>query len=101
MWVLIQVLVSQLVVNSIIHNNFYFKYCALYVCNLLGEVNIPGEDDSFDFGSGAGFYVDATQDPWKKNYRMYSYVTKELPQLIAENFPVIPNMQSIMGHRYE
>ncbi|KAK6644553.1 hypothetical protein RUM43_000820 [Polyplax serrata] len=80
------------------------QYASKYGIMIVGpdtsprEVNIPGEDDSFDFGSGAGFYVDATQDPWKKNYRMYSYVTKELPQLIAENFPVIPNMQSIMGH---
>ena len=40
--------------------------------------NIKGEDDSWDFGTGAGFYVDATEDLWKTNYRMYSYVTKEL-----------------------
>ena len=45
-------------------------------------VNIPGEDDSWDFGSAAGFYVDATTEPWAKHYRMYSYVTKELPELI-------------------
>ena len=41
-----------------------------------------GEDDGWDFGSGAGFYVDATTEPWSKHYRMYSYVTKELPELI-------------------
>ena len=45
-------------------------------------VDIPGQDDSWDFGSGAGFYVDATAEPWSKHYRMYSYVTKELPELI-------------------
>ncbi|KAH0518476.1 S-formylglutathione hydrolase [Microtus ochrogaster] len=43
--------------------------------------NIKGEDDSWDFGTGAGFYVNATEDPWKTNYRMYSYVTEEVIQL--------------------
>ena len=61
-------------------------------------VNIEGEDDSYDFGSGAGFYVDATEDKWKNNYRMYSYVTKELPKLIEANFPVMAGCQSISGH---
>ncbi|PVD18502.1 hypothetical protein C0Q70_21051 [Pomacea canaliculata] len=42
-------------------------------------IGIQGEDDSYDFGTGAGFYVDATQDKWKNNYRMYSYVTRENP----------------------
>lgn len=62
-------------------------------------VNIPGEDDSWDFGSGAGFYVDATQEPWKKHYRMFSYITSELPALINSKFPTIKDKQSIMGHR--
>lgn len=62
-------------------------------------LNIPGEDDSYDFGTGAGFYLDATREPWKKNYRMYSYVTKELPALISKEFPILPDRQSIMGHR--
>lgn len=61
-------------------------------------LQIPGEDDSWDFGSGAGFYVDATAEPWKKNYRMYSYVTKELPEVIFGNFPVSSDRVSIMGH---
>lgn len=65
-----------------------------------GGCNIEGEDDSWDFGSGAGFYVDASEDKWKNNYRMFSYVTKELPSVIAANFPVNPTLQSIMGHRY-
>uniref|UniRef100_A0A452RT20 S-formylglutathione hydrolase n=1 Tax=Ursus americanus TaxID=9643 RepID=A0A452RT20_URSAM len=60
--------------------------------------NIKGEDESWDFGTGAGFYVDATEDPWKTNYRMYSYVTEELPQLINANFPVDPQRMSIFGH---
>nr|XP_033331700.1 S-formylglutathione hydrolase [Megalopta genalis] len=62
------------------------------------NLNIPGEDDDWDFGTGAGFYVDATNEPWNKNYRMYSYITKELPALINEEFSVLPNKQSIMGH---
>ncbi|XP_012259489.2 S-formylglutathione hydrolase [Athalia rosae] len=61
-------------------------------------LKISGEDDDWDFGTGAGFYVDATNDPWKTNYRMYSYVTKELPALINEKFPTIADRQSIMGH---
>lgn len=59
---------------------------------------IPGEDDTWDFGTGAGFYVDATEDPWRSHYRMYSYVTQELPQLIAEQFPADPTRQGISGH---
>jgi S-formylglutathione hydrolase len=51
-----------------------------------------------DFGLGAGFYVDATQAPFDRHYRMWSYVTEELPALIAENFPVDMDRQSIMGH---
>ena len=59
---------------------------------------IEGEEDSWDFGTGAGFYVDATEEKWKTNYNMYSYVTKELPTLIKEHFPVLPDKQSIFGH---
>lgn len=43
-----------------------------------GGCNIEGEEDGWDFGTGAGFYVDATEEKWKNNYRMYSYVTKEV-----------------------
>ena len=53
---------------------------------------------AYDFGLGAGFYVDATQAPFDRHYRMWSYVTEELPALIAENFPVDMDRQSIMGH---
>ena len=60
---------------------------------------VPGDaKNAYDFGLGAGFYVDATQAPFDKNYRMWSYVTEELPKLIAEQFPVDPGRQSIMGH---
>lgn len=60
-------------------------------------VNIPGEDDSYDFGSGAGFYVNATQAPWAEHYQMYDYVAKELPELAFANFP-LNGKESISGH---
>lgn len=44
----------------------------------IGSCGIEGEDDSYDFGTGAGFYIDATEEKWKTNYRMYSYITKEV-----------------------
>ena len=59
---------------------------------------LPGEHDSWDFGSGAGFYVDASEAPWSVNYRMYSYVTRELPAVVAENFPVDESCTGIFGH---
>ncbi|MGB5634398.1 MAG: S-formylglutathione hydrolase [Waterburya sp.] len=62
------------------------------------NTEIPGEDDTWDLGSGAGFYVDATEKPWQKHYQMYSYITKELPGLITANFPGQPDKQSIFGH---
>lgn len=55
---------------------FYFFF-------MLGGCNIEGEDESWDFGTGAGFYVDATEDPWKTNYRMYSYIKDEVTLLLA------------------
>lgn len=62
------------------------------------NTGIPGEDDDWDFGTGAGFYVDATVEPWASHYRMYSYVVHELPDLIAEHFPAQPDRQGIFGH---
>ena len=60
---------------------------------------VPGDPTgAYDFGLGAGFYVDATQAPFARNYRMWSYVTEELPELIAEHFPVDQKRQSILGH---
>jgi S-formylglutathione hydrolase len=58
----------------------------------------PGEEDSWDFGTGAGFYVDATEAPWSSRYQMYRYVTTELPRLIQENFWVRGDRQGIFGH---
>ena len=54
--------------------------------------------EGYDFGQGAGFYVDATQDPWARNFRMWSYVTEELPEVIADEFPIDMNRQGITGH---
>ena len=59
---------------------------------------IPGDADSWDFGYSAGFYVDATQAPWSATYRMYSYVTRELPALIEANLPVLAATRGICGH---
>ncbi len=59
---------------------------------------VPDEPDSYDFGVGAGFYVDATRAPWRRNYRMYSYVSEELPALVAATFPVDGARAGICGH---
>ena len=61
-------------------------------------LGLAGENESWSFGEGAGFYVDATEEPWSRNYRMYSWVAKELPDLIRSRFPVDHGRQSIFGH---
>jgi S-formylglutathione hydrolase len=60
--------------------------------------NVPDEEDNWQFGSGAGFYLDATNNPYDNNYNMYSYITTELPQLIESNFEFDMSRQSICGH---
>ena len=60
--------------------------------------DFPNEHESYDFGSGAGFYLNATQQPWSKNYRMYDYVVEELPELITANFPIDSQRMGIFGH---
>lgn len=60
--------------------------------------DVPDEPDRYDLGKGAGFYVDATESPWSRRYRMYEYVTRELPALIEAEFPVIAGLRSISGH---
>ncbi|MEF1289169.1 S-formylglutathione hydrolase [Vibrio sp. M260118] len=62
-----------------------------------GEDVPDDENAAYDFGLGAGFYVDATQAPWNKHYQMYSYITQELPKLIEQHFPV-SSVKSISGH---
>ena len=89
--------------------NFIVKAGAQRVASQLGlaivvpdtsprGLGIPGEGDSYDFGLGAGFYVDATEAPWSQGYRMYSYVTKELPSCVESWFPVDPARAGIFGH---
>ena len=61
-------------------------------------LNLPGEDESWDFGTGAGFYLDATAAPWSSHYRMARYVTRELPGLIEAEFPVRADRRGVFGH---
>jgi S-formylglutathione hydrolase len=61
-------------------------------------VNLPGDSESWDFGVGAGFYLDATQEPWSRHFRMYSYLTSELPALINAQFPTDSKRAGIFGH---
>jgi S-formylglutathione hydrolase len=61
-------------------------------------LKVPGESDSWDFGVGAGFYVDATREPWAAHFRMYTYVTQELRRLIESQFPADPSRTGIFGH---
>lgn len=64
-----------------------------------GGLNIQGENDSYDFGTGAGFYVDATEEPWSHGYKMYSYITEELPEALFAQFTQLdPDRVSITGH---
>lgn len=58
----------------------------------------PGDDEAWDFGQGAGFYLDATASPWREAYRMHSYVTDELPAVIEAHFPIEPGRWGIFGH---
>jgi S-formylglutathione hydrolase len=60
--------------------------------------DIPGEKDAWDFGVGAGFYVDATREPWRERYRMYSYVTQDLREAVVADLPVREDRLGIFGH---
>jgi S-formylglutathione hydrolase len=62
------------------------------------NTGIPHEDADWELGSGAGFYVDATQAPWAPRFRMYSYVTRELPELVATHLPARGDREGIFGH---
>ncbi len=61
-------------------------------------LDLPTEHDAYDFGSGAGFYLDATVEPWARHYRMETYVTRELQDLVAAHFPIDVARQGIAGH---
>jgi S-formylglutathione hydrolase len=63
-----------------------------------GEGVPDDPDGAYDFGLGAGFYLDATQEPWTRHYHMYDYVTRELPELLFSEFPGDPACQGIFGH---
>ena len=72
---------------------------SLTAVRITGGLKIAGEDDSYDFGSGAGFYVDATQEPWSKGYKMYSYITEELPKALFSDFQELDSSRvGIFGH---
>ena len=62
------------------------------------ETGTAGEDDDWDFGSGAGFYVNATRLPWSRHFQMFDYVTKDLPEAIAANLPLDTGRLSVSGH---
>jgi S-formylglutathione hydrolase len=62
------------------------------------EPTLPGDREAWDLGQGAGFYVDATQAPWCAHYRMFSWVTEELPALVAARFPSDPARTGVSGH---
>ena len=81
----------------------YRRACAALGLILVAPDTSPrgdgvADDPAYDMGQGAGFYVDATQAPWTPHFRMWRYVTEELPALIAEHFPADMTRQSIMGH---
>lgn len=90
--------------------NFVFKagaqrYAAEYGVAILAPDTSPrgdgvpdDPDGAWDFGLGAGFYVNATEAPWKRHYRMYDYVSSELPALVLERFSLDAERQSISGH---
>ncbi|MDE0306181.1 MAG: S-formylglutathione hydrolase [Albidovulum sp.] len=90
------------------HENAMTKSMAQYYANLHRVAvvfpdtsprgsSVP-DDESYDLGTGAGFYVDATEEPWNKNYRMREYIETELPEFVFSNFPLSPDMQGICGH---
>ncbi|MDT8439926.1 MAG: S-formylglutathione hydrolase [Wenzhouxiangellaceae bacterium] len=62
------------------------------------HTGIKDATGDWEFGEGAGFYLDATQAPYRENFRMYSYITRDLPEAIAEHFPVDTTRAGIMGH---
>jgi S-formylglutathione hydrolase len=72
---------------------------ALITCDTSPRaVRIPGDDERWDFGQGAGFYLDATQAPWSATYRMRTYVTEELRDEIEDHFPVRDDRRGVFGH---
>ncbi len=60
--------------------------------------HVPDDAESYDFGKGAGFYLNATEQPWAKNYQMETYITQELNKICCDNFPILTHNQGISGH---
>jgi S-formylglutathione hydrolase len=88
---------------NVVEKGQYQRLCAELGLILVAPDTSPRgpdvpDDRDYDFGQGAGFYVDATEEPFAANYRMYSYVTAELPGLIAAEFPADMARQAITGH---
>ncbi len=88
---------------NVVEKGQYQRVCAELGLILVAPDTSPRGDDvpdepDYDFGQGAGFYVDATEAPFDRNYRMYSYVTAELSDLVAANFPADMARQGITGH---
>jgi len=88
---------------NVIEKGEYRRACAEFGLVFVAPDTSPRgsgvpDDEAYDFGQGAGFYVDATEPPFATNYRMYSYIRDELPALVEEHFPVNLSRQSITGH---
>jgi S-formylglutathione hydrolase len=88
---------------NVVEKGQYQRVCAELGLILVAPDTSPRgpdvpDDEAYDFGQGAGFYVDATQPPFDRNYRMESYVTAELPDLVAAHFPADRTRQGITGH---
>jgi S-formylglutathione hydrolase len=88
---------------NVVEKGQYQRVCAELGLILVAPDTSPrgpevADDPAYDFGQGAGFYVDATQDPFAANYKMAGYVTAELPDLVAASFPADMARQSITGH---
>ncbi|MCU1277282.1 MAG: S-formylglutathione hydrolase [bacterium] len=72
---------------------------ALVACDTSPRATrLPGDDEAWDFGLGAGFYLDATEAPWSAAYRMHTYVVEELPALVERELPVAGEARGIFGH---
>ena len=88
---------------NVVEKGGYQRVCAELGLILVAPDTSPRgpdvpDDPDYDFGQGAGFYVDATEEPFAANYRMHSYVAAELPDAVAANFPADMTRQAITGH---
>lgn len=88
---------------NVMEKGEYRRACAEHGVILVAPDTSPRgdkvpDDKEYDFGTGAGFYLDATQKPWAKNFRMRDYIENELPPIVAQHFPVDMDRQGILGH---